>query len=196
MITFLEYYKLIAEAPTTYQDRRSGESNSATIQNPPPAPVPPGPSDPTAQRWGQSLSNNRELQAGRQDPEATVAASQPQQPVGSPQAPVDLNTAGDLYARELQDLMSSGMSGPELAAAWQELYGRINADVTSTANSNREINNATREEPMGAHGVPDVDRQRSLSGARTRAINYGQQQGIVDSRQVRKLKDGNLILVD
>jgi hypothetical protein len=190
MITFLEYYKL-TEAPTTYQDRRQGEVNSAEIQNPPPAPVPPGPSDPTAQQADTAMGNDRAIQGGAMDPQVQPPVAQPI----TPPEPVDLQTAGDRYLGELQDLMASGLQGEELRAAWNDLYNRINTDTEEVGAANDEINAAAAENPMDAVGVPDDDRYRGLQRARTGAIRAGREQGIVDSKQIRKLKDGNLILI-
>ena len=200
MITFLEYYKLM-EAGTTYEDRRRAELNSTALQNPPPAPAPTGPIDPTAQRWGNQISNNKQIM-NPSAPQGAPARGAAEQPVAAPAAPVgppvgtgDPQSPGDRYLGELQDLMSSGLQGEELKAAWNELYNRINADAEAVSASNDDINAAAAENPMDAVGVPDIDRYRGLANARNQTIKTGEKQGLVDSKQIRQLEDGSLILI-
>jgi len=196
MITFLEYYKLM-EAGTTYQDRRQAELNSTELQNPPPAPASTGTMDPTAQRWGNQITNNRRIM-NPSAPQGAPARGAAEQPADAPAAPVvtgDPQSPGDRYLGELQDLMSSGLQGEELKAAWNELYNRINADAEAVSASNDDINAAAAENPMDAVGVPDIDRYRGLANARNQTIKTGEKQGLVDSKQIRQLEDGSLILI-
>ena len=178
MITFLEYYKLL-EAPVTLDQKRNAARNSNALQN-------PG----KVSRWDPTSVDTGHVSDPIIDPNYKPS------PVSRPESGTDAGITSDPLATRLQKLLASGLEGEELKAGLDSLYQDVNQQLGTVSRSNRDIEDASRKDPMGAVGAPAYDTYDKLKRSRTNVVKAKMDRNLQDSTKVRELEDGHLILIN